>query len=392
GASAVLASADYANQGTTTTLLHGNAAGNPSWSAVNLGTDTTGLLSYTNISGLTDTQTNAMLNSPRFAAIVSNNVVIAAGATNILGWVTNLAGVDWTIVNSTVTNSMGYWSTNGPSLLYSFDGVTWNPGSGSLVTNVPVEIGFYSGSMASNPPTMQIPLPGYVTNVTAWQLTRPDLFGRTNSTYGIHMQASDPVYPQDVATMAYVNNLFAFTPWWSAQQDVQLNGFYINLSSAWQEATTVTTNTAAYHLRFLGQDMLTVNSPNPASVLISSVTTTNSTNVVVKVATNGLPVAPWLELSHYILPAQWNMLTNRPTIISTNYVWTFVRPYTDEGFLLAVVPSTNAPAIQVSGTLDLMPFSTVSTNMGALRIWNSNNAALYTRGTNGVDKLLLVWP
>lgn len=34
GASAVLASADYANQGTTTTLLHGNAAGNPSFGQV----------------------------------------------------------------------------------------------------------------------------------------------------------------------------------------------------------------------------------------------------------------------------------------------------------------------------------------------------------------------
>jgi hypothetical protein len=34
GASAQLASADFANQGTTTTVLHGNAAGNPSWASV----------------------------------------------------------------------------------------------------------------------------------------------------------------------------------------------------------------------------------------------------------------------------------------------------------------------------------------------------------------------
>lgn len=44
GAAAVLASADYANQGTATTVLHGNAAGNPSWGSVNLGTDVTGSL------------------------------------------------------------------------------------------------------------------------------------------------------------------------------------------------------------------------------------------------------------------------------------------------------------------------------------------------------------
>lgn len=34
GTAAVLASADFANQGTTTNVLHGNAAGNPSWGAV----------------------------------------------------------------------------------------------------------------------------------------------------------------------------------------------------------------------------------------------------------------------------------------------------------------------------------------------------------------------
>jgi hypothetical protein len=43
GASAVLNSADFANQGTTTTVLHGNAAGNPSWSAVAVATDIGGL-------------------------------------------------------------------------------------------------------------------------------------------------------------------------------------------------------------------------------------------------------------------------------------------------------------------------------------------------------------
>lgn len=40
----VAASADLANQGTTTTVLHGNAAGNPSWAAVTLTTDVTGTL------------------------------------------------------------------------------------------------------------------------------------------------------------------------------------------------------------------------------------------------------------------------------------------------------------------------------------------------------------
>jgi hypothetical protein len=42
--SPALASADFANQGTTVQVLHGNAAGNPSWGPVTLTTDVTGTL------------------------------------------------------------------------------------------------------------------------------------------------------------------------------------------------------------------------------------------------------------------------------------------------------------------------------------------------------------
>ena len=42
-----LAGAQFANQGTTTTVLHGNAAGNPSWGAVSLSADVTGTLPAT---------------------------------------------------------------------------------------------------------------------------------------------------------------------------------------------------------------------------------------------------------------------------------------------------------------------------------------------------------
>jgi hypothetical protein len=43
-----LASSDFANQGTTTTVLHGNASGNPSFGAIGLTTDVTGTLPVTN--------------------------------------------------------------------------------------------------------------------------------------------------------------------------------------------------------------------------------------------------------------------------------------------------------------------------------------------------------
>lgn len=44
----VLASADFPNQGTTTTVLHGNAAGSPAWGSVALATDISGILPIIN--------------------------------------------------------------------------------------------------------------------------------------------------------------------------------------------------------------------------------------------------------------------------------------------------------------------------------------------------------
>jgi hypothetical protein len=48
GATAVLASADFANQGTVHTVLHGNASGNPTWAAVDLAADVAGTLPFGN--------------------------------------------------------------------------------------------------------------------------------------------------------------------------------------------------------------------------------------------------------------------------------------------------------------------------------------------------------
>ncbi len=45
----ILAGAQHANQGTTTTVLHGNAAGNPSWAAVSLSADVSGNLAVSHL-------------------------------------------------------------------------------------------------------------------------------------------------------------------------------------------------------------------------------------------------------------------------------------------------------------------------------------------------------
>lgn len=381
---------------TTTTNIQPPIAGSSGQPLVRIGSG----VGFTNIpassvTGLADAQTNALLLSFRSASIVSNGISIAANATNSLGWVTNLAGLEFSYPAVGVTN-LGNWQTNAPLLLFSTDGTNYWPGTANLCTNVPVLISWYSGSMVgsmgSNSLTyiVQIATPGIVTNITAYSLTRPDLFGRTNSAYGEHLVASDPVWPSEVATKSYVDNLILFTPWWSAQNEIQVNGFAVNLSSTWKFTTDALTNSSSYHLSFLGSDLITATAP-PPQLLTNLTVSVTSSNVTAKIPTNGLAVAPRLEISHYITPTAWYWMTNVASVVNTNYSWTFTRPYADQAFLIAAAPSASPAAVVIGGVLDLTPFSAVTTNLGALRIWNSNNAGLWARGTNGVDKLLVNW-
>jgi len=94
-AALTLASAQFANQGTTTTVLHGNAAGNPSFAAVSLTTDVSGTLPIANggtgtastLTGLVRGSASAMTaaelsgdvtTSGSNAATIANNAVNSA--------------------------------------------------------------------------------------------------------------------------------------------------------------------------------------------------------------------------------------------------------------------------------------------------------------------------
>lgn len=67
---ATLASAQFANQGATAQVLHGNGAGNPTWAAVNVGTEVTGTLLVAN-------------GGTGLATLTNHGVLVGAGTSNI---------------------------------------------------------------------------------------------------------------------------------------------------------------------------------------------------------------------------------------------------------------------------------------------------------------------
>ncbi len=170
GATATLASADFANQGTTTTLLHGNAAGNPSWTAVGIndvsgatGTGNfvfatsptiSGKLTHTpSATSATPSTTGAWL--AQGAQTLTDNATAASGtaasavftslaqptlaATNTGVITTNaatlyLAGAPAAGTNETLTNAYALWSDDG-SVRVDKEGVGVTSADGLLLAN-----------------------------------------------------------------------------------------------------------------------------------------------------------------------------------------------------------------------------------------------------------------
>lgn len=124
-----LASADYANQGTTTTVLHGNAAGNPSFGAVALAADVSGRLPYANLTqgsalsvlGVTG---NGTADVASIAAATDGHVLRRSGTTLAFG----LPSIPTTTYgslptcNSGTTGQQQYATDVGLMLC---DGTTW---------------------------------------------------------------------------------------------------------------------------------------------------------------------------------------------------------------------------------------------------------------------------
>lgn len=102
---AVLASADYLNQGTTTTLLHGNAAGNPSWGLIDLANEVSGDLGVTHLNGGTGAGATTFWRGDGTWAIPASVAQTNIYATNLIGL---LEGTNIVFT----TNASGHLSIN----------------------------------------------------------------------------------------------------------------------------------------------------------------------------------------------------------------------------------------------------------------------------------------
>jgi hypothetical protein len=116
----VLASALFANQGTVTTVLHGNATGNPSWSAISLSADVTGMLPVAN--GGTGATTASTARTSLGAA--------ASGANSDISSLTGL----------TTALSVAQGGTGAQTL--AANGVLYGNGTGAIQALAPVTSGY----------------------------------------------------------------------------------------------------------------------------------------------------------------------------------------------------------------------------------------------------------
>lgn len=93
-----LASSDFANQGTTTTVLHGNAAGNPSFGAVSLAADVSGQLPIGNVGSAGLSGTGPMAISSGGAISCATCVVASSPGAGLA----HFAGSTQTVTSSAV--------------------------------------------------------------------------------------------------------------------------------------------------------------------------------------------------------------------------------------------------------------------------------------------------
>ncbi len=154
-----LASSDFANQGTTTTVLHGNAGGNPSFGAVDLAADVTGTLPLGNGGTGFSTYTKGDIiyasatNTLSKLGIGTTGQPLTVSSSGVPGWGT-YASYDSVLVSR---SSLGAFSVTATNIRNSigFRGVNPTAATATVVQNSPVfELegqGWNTADATSNP-------------------------------------------------------------------------------------------------------------------------------------------------------------------------------------------------------------------------------------------------
>lgn len=300
--------------------------------------------------GIADAHTNSILGSPKRVAYTTNSVTCAYGGPAVtMPWVvTNYAGMTYTTAAGMVTP---WLSLDG--------GVTWRTGLENMITNTVVRVQFRN---TEGPSALTAPVDGVVSNVVVYVLERPDLYGRTNGIYGEVLRVGLPEHPDDVANKLYVDSLMRNTPWWSAQTNVQINGYDLNLSGTWRLWTANTTNSDRLVVSQLGEEMFCMAKPPAVNVSGQATIEKSGTNFVLRVATNGLASAPRLQVTHQVSPANWSWMSAVPSVTGTNYAFTFAPPYADQAFFAAVVASSVPGLVSIQDLLALAPRTVTNAN------------------------------
>ena len=329
------------------------------------------------LAGLDDAHTNALLNSPRVVYWQTNSMTVAASTTNALFWLTNYAG-------ATFDRAAGR-----PEVALSFDGTNWSTsGSRTLVTNTPVRVGLIAQlvTVTSNGIPVQVPMDGTVSNLVIFRMSRPDLFERTNDLTGQRLMVDEPRAAREAVSKGYVDDLFTQTAWWSAENDVQLNGNGMHLNGDWElVAEEPDTNSSWASFRWLGARLLSIEAVAPSYGNINDIWTDGGTNVFVMVSSNGVTTAPALQFTHLLDPLNWEWLTeivsSYPTVTNHIHTWhhwdeygnplpdtyttnygfqvSFVMPTADQGYVRVGFASPN-PAMLQFGGMRVSGFGTVT--------------------------------